>query len=178
MARAPAHAAAPARAAHNPAMTTEPDPTDAAETPATAGDAETGTDATETAGDATAAALDPAAMFEDLVNDAIDSIPEGFRDRLDSVAIVIEEEPTAEELRTTGAFGLLGLYTGVPRTAWGASDIAYPSRIAIYRGPHLRQFGVGQALADGVLETVRHEIAHHFGISDARLDELWHRSRR
>jgi predicted Zn-dependent protease with MMP-like domain len=141
-----------ARAAHNPPMTNEPDPTDTA--------------------------ADPTERFEQLVNDAIDSIPAQFRDRLDSVAIVIEEEPSVEELRSTGAAGLLGLYTGVPRTAWGAGDIAYPSRIAIYRGPHLRQFGIGPALADGVLETVRHEIAHHFGISDARLDELWHRGRR
>jgi predicted Zn-dependent protease with MMP-like domain len=135
-------------------MTTGPDPTD------------------------TADAADAAAMFEALVADAIDSIPDVFRDRLDSVAIVIEEEPTTEELRRVGAAGLLGLYTGVPRTSWGAGDSAYPSRIAIYRGPHLRQFGNGQALADGVLETVRHEIAHHFGISDARLDELWDRARR
>jgi predicted Zn-dependent protease with MMP-like domain len=148
------------------------DPTDSV-TDAPAGDGAGQVD--PTLGEAGTRTADP---FEGLVNDAIDSIPDVFRDRLDSVAIVIEEEPSAEELRSTGAAGLLGLYTGVPRTAWGAGDIAYPSRIAIYRGPHMRQFGTGPALADGVMETVRHEIAHHFGISDARLDELWHPARR
>jgi len=111
--------------------------------------------------------------FERLVDDAVDSIPHAFRERLGSVAIVIEDEPTADDLRRTGAPGLLGLYTGVPRTAWGATDAAVPSKITIYRGSHLRQYGAGPALAEGVAETVRHEIAHHFGISDARLVELW-----
>jgi predicted Zn-dependent protease with MMP-like domain len=127
---------------------------------------------------ATADAPESADPFEQLVGDAIDSIPDAFRGRLDSVAIVVEDEPTAEDLRATGAYGLLGLYTGVPRTAWGATGAAMPSKITIYRGPHLRQFGTGPALAEGVAGTVRHEIAHHFGISDARLDELWQRSHR
>jgi len=67
---------------------------------------------------------------------------------------------------------LLGLYTGVPRTRYGAEDAAVASKITIFRGPHLRQFGDGDGLARGVTETVHHEVAHHFGISDARLVEL------
>jgi predicted Zn-dependent protease with MMP-like domain len=67
---------------------------------------------------------------------------------------------------------LLGLYTGVPRTAWGAGEAAVASKITIFRGPHLRQFRDPDALSRGVRETVHHEVAHHFGISDARLDEL------
>ena len=110
--------------------------------------------------------------FEALVVSALEALPAEFRGRLDTVAVVVEEEPTVEELARTGASGLLGLYTGVPRTAWGADGAAVPSRIIIYRGPHLRQFATPDALARGVAATVRHEVAHHLGISDARLAEL------
>ena len=118
------------------------------------------------------AAGEPDDPFEALVGAALESLPEFFRDRLDTVAIVIEDEPTPDDLARTGAPGLLGLYLGVPRTAYGASEAAVPSKITIYRAPHLRVFGTSDALARGVAETVRHEIAHHFGISDARLEEL------
>ena len=110
--------------------------------------------------------------FDELVRAAVESLPEAFRDRLNTVAIVVEEWPTADDLARTGAPGLLGLYTGVPRTAWAASEAAYPSKITIYRGTHLQLFRTPDALAQGVGETVRHEVAHHFGISDARLEEL------
>jgi predicted Zn-dependent protease with MMP-like domain len=115
--------------------------------------------------------LDP---FEELVFAALDSLPPAFRDRLGSVAIVVEDEPTTQQLASAHAFGLLGLYTGVPRTAYGATNAAVASKITIFRGPHLRQFRDPDSLARGVAETVRHEVAHHFGISDARLTELAH----
>jgi predicted Zn-dependent protease with MMP-like domain len=115
---------------------------------------------------------EPDDPFEALVAAALESLPEYFRDRLETVAIVIEDEPTPDDLAMTGAPGLLGLYLGVPRTAYGAGEAAVPSKITIYRGPHLRIFRTPDALARGVAETVRHEIAHHFGISDARLQEL------
>ena len=110
--------------------------------------------------------------FDELVVAALGSLPEAFRDRLGSVAIVVEDEPTADQLSSVMAPGLLGLYTGVPRTAYGAENAALASKITIFRGPHLRQYRDPDSLARGVAETVRHEIAHHFGISDARLDEL------
>jgi predicted Zn-dependent protease with MMP-like domain len=117
-------------------------------------------------------AADAADPFESLVFAALDSLPETFRDRLGSVAIVIEDEPTIEMLVSVGAPGLFGIYQGVPRTAWGAEDAVVASKITIFRGAHLRQFHDRESLARGVADTVRHEIAHHFGISDARLDEL------
>ena len=120
----------------------------------------------------TTPADDPTDPFEELVMAALDSLPDAFRGRLGSVAIVVEDEPSAYELQSVGAAGLLGLYTGVPRTAYGAENAAAASKITIFRGPHLRQFRTPEALADGVAETVRHEVAHHFGISDTRLDEL------
>jgi predicted Zn-dependent protease with MMP-like domain len=115
---------------------------------------------------------EPADPFEALVRAALDSLPQPFRERLGSVAIVIADEATPEELASVGAPGLLGLYSGVPRTAYGAESAALPSKITIYRLPHLLLFRTPEALARGVTNTVRHEIAHHFGISDARLAEL------
>jgi len=110
--------------------------------------------------------------FEALVFAALDSLPEAFRERLGRVAIVIEDEPSSETLASVGAHGLFGLYQGVPRTAWGAEEAAVASKITIYRGTHLRHYQDPDSLARGVADTVRHEVAHHFGISDARLVEL------
>ncbi len=116
--------------------------------------------------------LDHDEAIEGLVADALDRLPAVFRDRLGSVAIVIEAEPTLEQLRSVGARGLYGLYQGVPRTNYAADTAAYPSKITLFSGPLLRASRSSQELADRVTDTVYHEIAHHFGISDARLHEL------
>lgn len=110
--------------------------------------------------------------FEALVVDALDRLPAPYRERLGSVAIVIEEEATPDLLSSVGAAGLFGLYQGVPRTVYGAEGAQLPSKITIFRGPLLRAFRTPEALALAVARTVYHEIAHHFGISDARLEEL------
>lgn len=115
---------------------------------------------------------DPDDPFEALVVAALESLPDAFRDRLGSVAIVVEDEPTDDQLRSVGAPGLLGLYSGVPRTAYGAGNAALASKITIFRGPHLRIYRDPDSLARGVADTVHHEVAHHFGISDTRLHEL------
>jgi predicted Zn-dependent protease with MMP-like domain len=109
---------------------------------------------------------------EALVIDALDRLPAAYRERLGSVAIVVEEEATSEMLATVGAAGLFGLYQGVPRTVYGAEGAHLPSKITIFRGPLLRAYRSPQSLAAAVESTVYHEIAHHFGISDARLEEL------
>jgi predicted Zn-dependent protease with MMP-like domain len=110
--------------------------------------------------------------FFDLVEAAIDGLPEAFRERLGSVSIVVEDEPTPEQLTSVGAGGLFGLYQGVPRTVWGADGAPFASKITIFRGPLVRFHPSPAALARAVEDTVRHEIAHHFGISDDRLREL------
>ena len=110
--------------------------------------------------------------IEDMVVDAIERLPAPFRDQLGSVAIVIEDEATPEQLATVGAHGLYGLYQGVPRTRYGAESAASPSKITIFRGPLVRANPTPERLAAAVQETVYHEIAHHLGISDARLHEL------
>lgn len=115
---------------------------------------------------------DPDPDIEDMVIDALDALPEVFRERLGSVAIVVEDEPTPEQLASVGARGLYGLYQGVPRTGLAADGAPVPSKITIFRGPLMRANPRQDALAAAVTDTVYHEIAHHFGISDARLHEL------
>jgi predicted Zn-dependent protease with MMP-like domain len=110
--------------------------------------------------------------LEALVVDALERLPAEFRDRLGSVAIVIEDEATPEQLASVRAHGLYGLYQGVPRTAWAADQASVPSKITIFRGPLTRAHRTPERLAAAVADTVYHEIAHHFGISDARLHEL------
>ena len=88
--------------------------------------------------------------FEDWVLEAIDGLPEAFRERLGSVAILVEDRPSAETLRELRVPGLYGLY----------------------RGPCLRSSRTREGVRAQVRDTVHHEIAHHFGISDARLREL------
>lgn len=115
---------------------------------------------------------EPTDPFEALVEAALAGIPAPFAAQLDSVAVVIHEEPTASQLREAHTHGLFGLYIGVPRTAYGAQGAAYPAQIIVFRGAHLRAYRTPAALAHGVRATVRHEVAHHLGISDARLAEL------
>ena len=110
--------------------------------------------------------------FESWVGEAIDALPAAFRERLGSVAIVIEEWPSPAQLASVGAPGLYGLYQGVPRSVLGADYAATPSRITIFRGTIEQHNRTPETIRAKVFETVHHEIAHHFGISDARLQEL------
>jgi predicted Zn-dependent protease with MMP-like domain len=110
--------------------------------------------------------------IEEMVVDALERLPEPFRDQLGSVAIVIEEEATPAQLALVGAPGLYGLYQGVPRTRLSADGAPTPSKITIFRGSLVRASPTREALAEHVAETVYHEIAHHFGISDERIHEL------
>lgn len=115
---------------------------------------------------------DPIDPFEVALDEAIDDLPEPFREQLASVAIVIEEEPSSAQLASVGARDLFGLYLGVPRTAYGADAAASPSKISLFRGPLMRANRTPERLRAAVGETLRHEVAHHLGISDARLQEL------
>jgi predicted Zn-dependent protease with MMP-like domain len=111
--------------------------------------------------------------FETMIDDALDQIPPPFRDRLDTVAIVAEDEPPPERVQPGQT--LFGLFQGVPRTTWGADNAAIANKISIYRGPHERFYPDPAMRARAVEATVFHEVAHHFGISDDRLRELQHR---
>lgn len=110
------------------------------------------------------------ARFARLVARALDGLPAEFRDRMRNIEIVVEDEPAPEQLR--GAGDLLGLYEGVPLTDRGAQEPYLPDRISIFRRPIERITASPRRQAEIVRDTVVHEIAHHFGISDQRLHEL------
>jgi predicted Zn-dependent protease with MMP-like domain len=98
-----------------------------------------------------------------------------FRAALEEVAVVIEDEPSADQRRDNDLGPddtLYGLYEGVPRTEWGADGTPVPNKISLFRLPLEEDFPDPDDLADEVRITVIHELAHHLGIDDERLDEL------
>jgi predicted Zn-dependent protease with MMP-like domain len=111
------------------------------------------------------------ARFSRLVARALDDLPAEFRERLRNIDVVVLDEPDEEQQPTDGS-ELLGLYEGVPLTGRGAGEPYLPDRISIFRGPIERMTASPKRQADIVKDTVVHEIAHHFGISDERLREL------
>jgi len=113
-------------------------------------------------------------VFDRAIERAIARLPTAFAERLDSVAIVVDDEPSPVQLAVVHARGLFGLYQGVPRTAFGAENVPVPSKITLFRGPLVRANPDPASLAAAVEETTLHEIAHHFGLSDRRLLELKH----
>lgn len=115
------------------------------------------------------------AEFEELVVDVLDSMPQEFLDLLDNVDVVIETWPTRAQLKSVGVTRgtLFGLYEGVPLTQRNSAySIVAPDKITIFQGPIERTFGDRDAIAEQVRKTVIHEVAHHFGIDEERLDEL------
>jgi predicted Zn-dependent protease with MMP-like domain len=116
--------------------------------------------------------------FADLVSQALEGLPEEFRERLENVQVDVEEWPTREELESAGLnhgdrYGMLGLYHGVPLTDRHSQYMALPDRITIYMRPILAVAGSDEAaIAEHVRHTVVHEIAHYYGIDDDRLEEL------
>ena len=107
-----------------------------------------------------------------MIDDVLGGLPEPFRDQLGSVAIVVEDEATEDQLRAVRAPGLFGLYQGVPRTRWGVDNVPFASKITLFLGPLARANPTPAALRRAIEDTLLHEIAHHLGIDDDRLREL------
>lgn len=113
--------------------------------------------------------------FEALVEEALDGLPPEIERLLENVAIVIDDEPSREQLDDEGLEDdetLYGLYEGVPATAWGAESAAVPNKITLFRLPLEDDFPDPRELKEEVRRTVVHELAHHAGIDDDRLHEL------
>ena len=117
-----------------------------------------------------------AETFENLVNKAVEGLPAEFAERLDNVAIVVEDSPTRAQLRRSQAGPgntLLGLYEGVPHTKRNNNyGMVLPDKITIFQKPIEASCKNEDELVTLIRKVVLHEIAHHFGISDARLEEL------
>jgi predicted Zn-dependent protease with MMP-like domain len=105
--------------------------------------------------------------FEELVGEALDEVPAELLNVMDNVVVLVEDEPP------DGNDDLLGLYEGHALTSrgWDYAGVL-PDRITIYRLPTLKVCETETDVIDEVAITVVHEIAHHFGIGDARLHEL------
>ncbi len=106
--------------------------------------------------------------FEKLVAEGIDRIPERFLKKIKNVAIMIEDEPPKDE----EGYTLLGLYEGVSNLEGGHTHRDFPDRITIFRRPILEAAARKEDVPAIVADTVRHEIAHHFGMDDYEIERL------
>ncbi len=114
--------------------------------------------------------------FEWLVFKAVDELPDEFRERMDNIDIVVQDEPTSGQLAEAGlrrSETLLGLYEGVPLTRRSRSySMVPPDKITIFQKPIETRCRGETAMQGEIQRVVKHEIAHHFGIGDARLNQL------
>ena len=111
----------------------------------------------------------PRATFERIVRQAIRDLPGEYRQRLGNLAFVVEQRPTISQLRQTGLPTLYGLYVGLPLSHVAAPYSMSPNKIIIFQQPIEERSVDRDHLVEQVRSTVVHEIAHQFGISDARL---------
>jgi predicted Zn-dependent protease with MMP-like domain len=106
--------------------------------------------------------------FEALVADGLDRIPPELAARMENVVVLVEDHPDEP--------GLLGRYDGIPLTErgewYGTGDLVLPDRITIFRRPLCAICHSEDEIVEQVAITVIHEVAHHFGIDDDRLDDL------
>ncbi len=116
-------------------------------------------------------------QFDEMVSDAIDSIPAEFLDELDNVVFLVEDEPSAEQraddIADGGTGDMLGLYSGVnlyERGDYYSGDL--PDSITIFKGPHERMCENAAELAEEVRRTVVHEVGHYFGMDEAQVDQM------
>jgi predicted Zn-dependent protease with MMP-like domain len=113
--------------------------------------------------------------FEKLVARAVQSLPPKFLERLENVEVVVEDEPTDEDLELAGiepGGTLLGLYQGVPqsqRGTWYGNIL--PDRIVIYQRPTEGVAGDRREIREEIRITLMHEIGHHFGLDEDDLSE-------
>ncbi len=115
--------------------------------------------------------------FEQLVVNALDELPKAILEHMDNVEVIVEDWPSEEQFEENGldeGGTMLGLYEGIPHIDRVSSyGLVLPDMITIFRGPVLSEAREsGTSVEQVVRETVIHEVAHHFGISDERLLEI------
>ena len=114
--------------------------------------------------------------FKWLVARAVDSLPEEFRTKLENIDVVIEDWPTLAQLAKVGlrrSETLLGLYEGVPLTKRSRHyGLVPPDKITIFQKPIEAKCSRDAEITAEIKRVVQHEIAHHFGISDVRLEQI------
>ena len=114
--------------------------------------------------------------FEALMADGVAARPAQFRQRIENLSFIVEDWAHPQDMQQTGTRAgstLLGLYRGIPLTRRGSGyNLAMPDVIVLFQQPLQRIARDADHLEEIVAHTVRHEVAHYFGISDARLREL------
>jgi predicted Zn-dependent protease with MMP-like domain len=114
--------------------------------------------------------------FEHLVAQALTELPQEFRGKLDNVEVTVEDWPDRATLRLAGVrnpASLLGFYHGVPQTKRTHSyGLVLPDKITIYQRPIEMRCRTLEEVRSTIHRVLRHEIAHHFGLSDDRLREI------
>ncbi|MCC2640199.1 MAG: uncharacterized protein K0S45_612 [Nitrospira sp.] len=113
----------------------------------------------------------PEPEFQELVQQALDSLPDEYAKLLSNVAVVVEDEPPPDvlaDLEMEEDEDLLGLYQGlsIDKESFFQTGGQLPAKISIYRGPILRLCRSKKEVVDEVRDTVVHEIGHHFGFDD------------
>jgi predicted Zn-dependent protease with MMP-like domain len=114
--------------------------------------------------------------FQALVAEAVQTIPQKFRDAMQNIAIVIEDEPALETLQEVGIEPpdtLLGLYQGTPLTErqWAHGNIL-PDKITLYQFPIEDESEDEEELVVAIGETLIHEVGHYFGLSEEEIEEI------
>jgi predicted Zn-dependent protease with MMP-like domain len=104
--------------------------------------------------------------FEELAADALATLPPSLSSVMENVAVIVEDEAQGRNL--------FGLYEGIPLTQRGPMSYTgvLPDRITLYQSAICRYCNTEEEVKAQVRKTVIHEVAHHFGISDPRLEEL------
>ena len=114
--------------------------------------------------------------FEKLVEQAVQELPEKIRQKMENVAIVVEDRPSSEQLRKVGVrYGgiLLGLYEGIPQTKWGRGFGGnLPDKITIFKESVKKFVSSPEEIKELVKNIVWHEVAHHFGFDEKEVREL------
>lgn len=114
--------------------------------------------------------------FAELVTEALEALPRAFQEKLDNVEVVVEDWPDRETMRAAGVHHpaqVLGFYRGVPQTKRTHSyGLVLPDKIVIYRRPIELRCRTMAEMRETIHHVLRHEIAHHFGLDDARLHEI------
>ncbi len=114
--------------------------------------------------------------FEELVTEALSTLPEKFREKMENIAVVVEDYPSRKllaEVKISSPYGLLGLYRGIPyprRGIWYANVL--PDKIIIFKRPIEVRCGNREEIKEIVRRVVIHEIGHYFGLGEGELRKI------
>jgi len=125
-------------------------------------------------------------LFHTLALEAIEALPDHIREQMKDVVVVIEDRPETRAggpaPKTARGSLLLGLYEGVPLTAWGRDYSGkLPDRITLFRGPIEAVAGSEEEVPRVIRETVWHEVGHYFGLDHeqiGKMEKRWRESRK